>query len=97
MFGPRHPRVIYEDDPLGGGRVAVAVFALVMFILCFTPVPIQLQISSDPDKRELSVIGSTVLLVVGSRFTFEVLPVAGLGCRSLRLCTLNVEPATYNY
>jgi membrane-associated protease RseP (regulator of RpoE activity) len=43
MFGPRHPRVVYEHEPLGRGRVAVAVFALVMFILCFTPVPIQLQ------------------------------------------------------
>jgi membrane-associated protease RseP (regulator of RpoE activity) len=43
MFGPRHPRVIYEDEPLGQARVAVALFALVMFILCFTPVPIQLQ------------------------------------------------------
>ncbi|HMF59510.1 MAG TPA: site-2 protease family protein, partial [Vicinamibacterales bacterium] len=43
MFGPRHPRVIYEYEPLGTKRIAVAVFALVMFILCFTPVPIQLQ------------------------------------------------------
>ncbi len=43
MFGPRHPRVIYEDEPLDGRRIAVALFALVMFILCFTPVPIQLQ------------------------------------------------------
>ncbi len=37
MFGPRHPRVIDEDEPLDGRRIAVAVFALVMFILCFTP------------------------------------------------------------
>jgi membrane-associated protease RseP (regulator of RpoE activity) len=43
MFGPRHPRVVYEHEPLGRERVAVAIFALVMFILCFTPVPIQLQ------------------------------------------------------
>jgi membrane-associated protease RseP (regulator of RpoE activity) len=43
MLGPRHPRVIYEYEPLGSGRIAVAVFALLMFILCFTPVPIQLQ------------------------------------------------------
>ena len=42
-LGPRHPRVIYEYEPLAKGRVAVAIFALVMFILCFTPVPIQLQ------------------------------------------------------
>jgi membrane-associated protease RseP (regulator of RpoE activity) len=43
MLGPRHPRVIYEYEPLGTGRVMVAVFALIMFILCFTPVPIELQ------------------------------------------------------
>lgn len=43
MFGPRHPRVIYEDEPLDRGRIVIAIFALVMFILCFTPVPIQLQ------------------------------------------------------
>ena len=42
VFGPRHPRVLDEDEPLGPGRIAIAVFALVMFILCFTPVPIQL-------------------------------------------------------
>ena len=40
LLGPRHPRVIYEFEPLARGRRAVAVFALVMLILCFTPVPI---------------------------------------------------------
>lgn len=43
MFGARHPRVLSEHEPLDAGRIAVAVFALVMFVLCFTPVPIQLQ------------------------------------------------------
>lgn len=43
MLGPRHPRVIYEYEPLGAGRNLIAIFALIMFILCFTPVPIQLQ------------------------------------------------------
>jgi membrane-associated protease RseP (regulator of RpoE activity) len=42
-LGPRHPRVIDEHQPLGPGRKAVAVLALIIFILCFTPVPIQLQ------------------------------------------------------
>ena len=42
MFGPRHPPVLDEYDPLGGGRRALAVFALVMLVLCFTPVPIRL-------------------------------------------------------
>src|SRR5262249_39046513 len=39
-LGPRHPRVLAEDEPLGAGRVALAIFALVMLILCFTPTPI---------------------------------------------------------
>lgn len=41
LFGPGHPRVIYEDEPLAPGRRAVAVFALIMFIVCFTPVPLE--------------------------------------------------------
>jgi len=40
LLGPRHPRVIDEYEPLGAARIALALFALVMFILCFTPVPI---------------------------------------------------------
>jgi membrane-associated protease RseP (regulator of RpoE activity) len=40
LLGPRHPRVIYEHEPLARGRRLVALFALVMFIVCFTPVPI---------------------------------------------------------
>ena len=40
LLGPRHPRVIYEQEPLARGRRLVALFALVMFILCFTPVPL---------------------------------------------------------
>ena len=43
MLGPRHPRVIYEHEPLGPSASLVAIFALIMFVLCFTPVPIQLQ------------------------------------------------------
>ena len=39
-FGPRHPRVLYEYEQLPTSRYAVAVLALVIFIICFTPVPI---------------------------------------------------------
>jgi membrane-associated protease RseP (regulator of RpoE activity) len=42
MFGPRHPSVRDELEPLGPGRIAVAIFAVVMLILCFTPVPIDI-------------------------------------------------------
>jgi hypothetical protein len=40
ILGSRHPRPIVEDDPLGPARFALAVFALVMFVLCFTPMPV---------------------------------------------------------
>ena len=40
FLGPRHPRVLIEYAPLGRGRLALAIFALVMFALCFTPAPI---------------------------------------------------------
>ena len=40
-FGPRHPRVIDEEMPLDSSRLWLAAFALLMFVLCFTPAPIQ--------------------------------------------------------
>ena len=42
FLGPRHPRVIYEHEPLAPGRRLVALFALFMLIVCFTPVPIDI-------------------------------------------------------
>jgi membrane-associated protease RseP (regulator of RpoE activity) len=41
VLGARHPRVIYEFEPLGPGRRAVAVLALMILAICFTPVPIE--------------------------------------------------------
>jgi membrane-associated protease RseP (regulator of RpoE activity) len=41
MFGPRHPRVFDEEVPLDRARILLAIFAVVMFIVCFTPAPIQ--------------------------------------------------------
>jgi membrane-associated protease RseP (regulator of RpoE activity) len=41
VFGPRHPRVFDEEVPLDSRRRALAVFAVVMFVLCFTPAPIR--------------------------------------------------------
>lgn len=43
MFGFRHPPIFDEDRPLDGRRTAVALFALVMFVLCFTPVPMAMH------------------------------------------------------
>ncbi len=41
VFGPRHPRVVDEEMPLDSSRLWLAAFALLMFVLCFTPAPIQ--------------------------------------------------------
>ncbi|MGE0449861.1 MAG: site-2 protease family protein [Vicinamibacterales bacterium] len=40
-FGRHHPRTFDEDIPLDGGRKLLALFALAMFVLCFTPAPIE--------------------------------------------------------
>ena len=40
-FGPHHPRTVDEDVPLDSTRKALAVFAVIMFVLCFTPAPIE--------------------------------------------------------
>jgi len=39
FFGARHPPVLNEYEPLGRGRYALAIFAFVMLIVCFTPAP----------------------------------------------------------
>ncbi len=41
IFGPRHPRTADEDVPLDRSRLLLALLALIMFILCFTPAPIE--------------------------------------------------------
>jgi membrane-associated protease RseP (regulator of RpoE activity) len=40
-FGARHPRTIDEHVPLDPGRRLVALAALIIFVLCFTPSPIE--------------------------------------------------------
>ena len=40
-MGPRHPRTVDEDIPLDRTRVWMAVLALMVFVLCFTPNPIE--------------------------------------------------------
>jgi membrane-associated protease RseP (regulator of RpoE activity) len=41
-FGPRHPRTTDEHIPLDRARMWLAAFALLMFVLCFSPVPVEL-------------------------------------------------------
>ena len=38
-FGLHHPRTADEDQPLDTVRLVLAIFAIVMFALCFTPFP----------------------------------------------------------
>jgi len=40
-FGPRHPSVIDESLELDPARRAVAIFSALVFVVCFTPVPIE--------------------------------------------------------
>lgn len=40
-FGPNHPRTIDEDQPLDRTRLVLAFVALVVFVLSFTPAPIE--------------------------------------------------------
>jgi len=55
-FGPRHPRTVDEDVPLNSGRIWLAAFALLMFIVCFTPAPIELlDIVSDPNSIQAAI------------------------------------------
>jgi len=41
LFGPRHPQVLNEHEPVGSLRRGIALGALAMLIVCFTPVPIE--------------------------------------------------------
>jgi membrane-associated protease RseP (regulator of RpoE activity) len=41
-FGPRHPPVLDEHVPLDRTRLGLAVAAALIFVLCFTPAPIQI-------------------------------------------------------
>jgi membrane-associated protease RseP (regulator of RpoE activity) len=41
LWGPRHPRVVDEHVPLDRTRMWLAAIALAMFVLCFTPAPLE--------------------------------------------------------
>ena len=40
LLGPHHPPTLDDEQPLDRGRVAMAVVAMIILALCFTPVPI---------------------------------------------------------
>ncbi|MCC7007449.1 MAG: site-2 protease family protein [Acidobacteria bacterium] len=42
IFGFRHPRIVDEHEPLDRRRQVVALLAAFVFVICFTPVPIEI-------------------------------------------------------
>jgi membrane-associated protease RseP (regulator of RpoE activity) len=40
VLGPHHPPTLYDDEPLDKPRILLAIIAMIILILCFTPVPI---------------------------------------------------------
>jgi membrane-associated protease RseP (regulator of RpoE activity) len=42
FLGVRHPRMVDEDSPLDARRKWLAAVALIIFVLCFIPVPIEI-------------------------------------------------------
>jgi len=43
VFGFRHPETVDEHIPLDRGRVALGIFALIVFIFCFVPQPFSVR------------------------------------------------------
>lgn len=41
FFGPRHPRTLDDHVPLDPNRRALALAAAIIFVICFTPAPIE--------------------------------------------------------
>ena len=62
FLGFRHPRIVDEDTPLDGTRRLVALVALVIFVLCFTPVPIQTFLGgiTSGDSGIVRVVGLAI-------------------------------------
>ncbi len=46
FLGVRHPRMVDEDSPLDTKRKWLAAVALIIFVLCFIPVPIEIFLRS---------------------------------------------------
>jgi len=52
LVGPHHPPTLDDEVPLGRGRLLLAATALVMLIVCFTPVPIGEFVATPSEHRE---------------------------------------------
>ena len=43
LTGLRHPSILNPYEPLGPGRRALAVVAILMLVVCFTPTPLRIE------------------------------------------------------
>ena len=57
VFGPRHPRTGDEHVPIDRSRLALAGFAFLMFVVCFTPAPFELVDVVRPRPQPASTRG----------------------------------------
>jgi membrane-associated protease RseP (regulator of RpoE activity) len=58
FFGPGHPRVVYEYEPLAPKRRLIAAFALLMLVVCFTPVLVEpYELISNPEPGTSAATG----------------------------------------
>jgi len=48
LVGPRHPPTLDDHTPLDARRLWLALFALFMLVVCFTPVPIEPFVTGGP-------------------------------------------------
>ena len=47
LFGPHHPPTLDDDVQMDRGRLWLAVFAVLMLVVCFTPAPIELFVTGQ--------------------------------------------------
>jgi membrane-associated protease RseP (regulator of RpoE activity) len=43
ILGPKHPPILFPDVPLAPARKAIGIVALLIFILTFTPIPVDIK------------------------------------------------------
>jgi membrane-associated protease RseP (regulator of RpoE activity) len=72
VTGPHHPRVADEDVPLNRERVVLAAVAAVVFVVCFTPNPIEIRdlVDARPEGAEGTVVANLLRVLPDLRALF---------------------------
>ena len=60
MVGPHHPPTLDDEVTLGKGRLAIAVIALLIWIVCFTPAPISPFESDAGEPPQPTEVGNAI-------------------------------------